>query len=113
MADAGPVIIISGHEDKEGERVILKAVAERVGIGVDENAAIMVQGRSLRALGSGTGYAVDGGEATRTNMSKQKSDRALSMFGVRIYVLSSGDRFDLEMRRREPGTDDQGSRRPD
>ena len=51
MADAGPVIIISGHEDKEGERVILKAVAERVGIGVDENAAIMVQGRSAASAG--------------------------------------------------------------
>ena len=31
MADAaGPLIIIGGHEDKEDQRVILKAVAERL-----------------------------------------------------------------------------------
>src|SRR4051812_27834456 len=31
MADrAGPLIIIGGHEDKEGERVILKEVAKRL-----------------------------------------------------------------------------------
>lgn len=30
MADAGALIIIGGHEDKTDERVILKAVAERV-----------------------------------------------------------------------------------
>src|SRR3954464_13267228 len=29
----GPLIIIGGHEDKEGERVILKEVARRVGSG--------------------------------------------------------------------------------
>ena len=30
MADPGPLIIIGGHEDKEGERVILKEVARRL-----------------------------------------------------------------------------------
>jgi cyanophycinase len=34
MADGGTLIAIGGHEDKEGQRTILKAVAERVNGGV-------------------------------------------------------------------------------
>ena len=31
MRNAGPLVVVGGHEDKEGERTILKEVARRAG----------------------------------------------------------------------------------
>lgn len=107
-------VIIDQHFAERGRYGrLLGAVAHNprlLGIGIDENTAILVEGRSFKVLGSGAAYVVDGEEATHSNIAEAKSDRALSMFDVRMHVLSSGDRFDLETRRPEPGEHEPGSR---
>ncbi|QTC90271.1 cyanophycinase [Brevundimonas goettingensis] len=109
-------VIIDQHFAERGRYGrLLGAVAHNprlLGIGIDENTAVVVEGRRLRVLGSGAAYVVDGETATHSNIAEARSDRALSMFDVRMHVLSSGDRFDLDARRPSPGQDDHGARPP-
>jgi cyanophycinase len=109
-------VIIDQHFAERGRYGrLLGAVAHNprlLGIGIDENTAILVEGRSFRVMGSGAAYVVDGEEATHSNIAEAKSERALSMFDVRMHVLSSGDRFDLDARTPSPGKDDHGARPP-
>jgi cyanophycinase len=44
----------------------------------------------------------DGLDVSYTNVADDDPDRALSVFDVRLHLLSSGDRFDLEARRPTP-----------
>ena len=44
-------------------------------------------------------YVVDGEKVTYSNIADERSDRALSMYDVKVHVLSAGDRFDLHTRR--------------
>ncbi|MDB5422030.1 MAG: cyanophycinase [Brevundimonas sp.] len=52
---------------------LLGAVAHNsrlLGIGIDENTAIVVEGCSFRVIGSGAAYVVDGEQATHSNIAK-------------------------------------------
>lgn len=110
-------VIIDQHFAERGRYGrLLGAVAHNprlLGIGIDENTAVIVEGREMKVLGSGAAYVVDGVDATHSNIAEEKSDRALSMFDVRMHVLSSGDRFDFDARRPSPGRDDEGARPPE
>ncbi|MDX3901112.1 MAG: cyanophycinase [Sphingobium sp.] len=80
---------------------LLGAVAQNprvVGIGIDEDTAIILSGRSFRVIGSGAAYVVDGAEVTHSNISEARPERTLSMHDVRLHVLSAGDGFDLDQR---------------
>lgn len=80
---------------------LLGAVAENprvIGIGIDEDTAIIVQGEHFDVIGSGAAYIVDGQDVTHSNISEAKPERALSMHGVKLHVLSSGDSFDMATR---------------
>ena len=72
---------------------------EMLGIGIDEDTAIVVSGDSFRVVGSGAVYVVDGQGVTGTNLESDRKDRMLSMVDVRLHVLSHGERFDLAARR--------------
>jgi cyanophycinase len=43
-------------------------------------------------------YVVDGSSASYTNIAELGEDHALSLFDVRLNVLSQGDRFHLDER---------------
>ena len=109
-------VIIDQHFAERGRfGRLLGAVAHNprlLGIGIDENTAILVEGRSFRILGSGAAYVVDGEAASFSNVAEAGADRALAMFDVTVHVLSSGDAFDLESRRPTAGQDDAGARPP-
>jgi cyanophycinase len=81
---------------------LLGAVAQNprtLGIGIDENTAIVVQRRRLRVIGEGAVYIADGGSMTYSNLTEEKEpDRTLSVFGVTLHVLSQSDTFDLTTR---------------
>jgi cyanophycinase len=81
-----------------GER---RGTAQR-GVGIDENTAILVEGPTdalrFQVIGAGAVYVADGSAATYTNVSDEARDRALSLFGVRLHVLSQGDEFDITSR---------------
>ncbi|MGZ8394060.1 MAG: cyanophycinase, partial [Nitrospira sp.] len=78
---------------------LLGAVAQNprlLGIGIDEDTAIVVEGgRFFQVIGSGAVYVVDGREVTSTNISEEEQDRVMSIMDVRLHVLSLGDRYDL------------------
>ena len=100
-----PHIIIDQHFAERG-RIgrLLGAVAQNprvLGVGVDEDTAILVEGTAFRVLGSGAVTVVDGLGVTHSNIAEARPERTLSMHDVRLHVLASGDSFDLE--RRRPG----------
>lgn len=111
-----PGVIIDQHFAERGRYGrLLGAVAHNprlLGIGVDEDTALVVKGRALTVIGSGAAYVVDGETATHSNIAEARADRALSMFDVRMHVLSSGDRFDLDAREPEAGQHRAGSEPP-
>jgi len=96
-------VIIDQHFAERG-RIgrLLGAIALNpriLGIGIDENTAIIVRGRQFRVIGVGAVYIVEGAGVTSSNIAEAGADRTLSMFDVRLHVLSDGDRFDLDSRR--------------
>ncbi len=111
-----PNVIIDQHFAERGRYGrLLGAVAHNpriLGIGIDEDTAIVVAGRRFRVIGSGAAYVVDGEGATHSNVAEARRDRALSMFDVRMHVLSSGDQFDLEKRTPRAGEHQDGARPP-
>lgn len=111
-----PDVIIDQHFAERGRYGrLLGAVAHNprlLGIGIDENTAIVLEGRAFRVIGSGAAYVVDGQGATHSNIAEARSERALSMFDVRMHVLSSGDRFDLDERRAHAGKHQDGATFP-
>jgi cyanophycinase len=96
-------VIIDQHFAQRG-RVgrLLVGVAENpeiLGIGIDEDTSIIVsKENSLRVLGSGAVYIIDGSEICDTNVSEQHQDDMLSIFNVKMHVLKAGDKFDLKTR---------------
>lgn len=78
---------------------LLTGVAENpdyLGIGIDEDTAIIVDERKLiRVIGSGAVYILDGSSITHTNVSEQHRDKTLSIFNVKLHVLIEGNKFDL------------------
>src|SRR4030095_12869932 len=97
-------MILDQHFSERGRiRRLLGAVAQNprlLGIGIDEDTAIVVESDgTFHALGSGAVYVVDGHDLNYTNISEASFSRAMSVFGVKLHVLSSGDRFDARSRR--------------
>jgi len=102
-----PDVIIDQHFAERG-RIgrLLGAVAQNprvLGIGIDEDTAIIVEGSRFRVVGAGAVYIVDGSGVTHSNIAEARPERTLSMHDVRLHVLSGGDSFDLDKRcPREP-----------
>ncbi|MGH9768801.1 MAG: cyanophycinase [Blastocatellia bacterium] len=96
-------MIIDQHFSERGRiRRLLGAVAQNprmLGIGIDEDTAVVIESDGkFHALGSGAVYIVDGHDLSYTNISQASFSRALSAFGVKLHVLSHGDRFDAHSR---------------
>jgi cyanophycinase len=103
-------VIIDQHFAERGRYGrLLGAVAHNprlLGVGIDEDTALLVRGDEGRVLGAGAVYVVDGEQASHSNIAEARSERALSIFDVRMHVLSSGDRFHFPDRRPTPGPHD-------
>lgn len=96
-------VIIDQHFAERG-RIgrLLGAVAQSprvLGLGIDEDTALVLEGHDFTVIGSGGVYVVDAEGVTASNIAEAKSDRALSMLDVRLHVLADGDGFDLRARR--------------
>ena len=97
-------VIIDQHFAERGRMGrLLGAVAHNprvLGIGIDEDTAIVVEDEeTFFVLGSGAVYVVDASDGTYSNIADEGRDRALSIYDVRLHVLSEGDEFDLRQRR--------------
>jgi cyanophycinase len=81
---------------------LVGAVAEDpgvLGIGIDENTAVILRDNKLKVLGSGAVYVADGHTITYTNISETATDRSLCLFDMKLHVLTHGSGYDLGARR--------------
>jgi cyanophycinase len=69
----------------------LQALGFRLGLGVDENAAVVIKGAQLEVIGGSGAMLVDVGEATHDGTLP-----AFNLRGARLCFLDSGDRHDLD-----------------
>jgi cyanophycinase len=98
-----PGVIVDQHFAQRG-RIgrLLGAIAQNpriLGLGLDEDAAILVHRGRFRVLGSGAVYVVDGSKVTFTNITEAEPDLPLCIYGIKLHVLNQSDRFDLKTRR--------------
>lgn len=100
-----PGVIIDQHFAERG-RIgrLLGAVAHNpriLGIGIDEDSAIVVEGTEFRVIGSGAVTIVDAGQVSHSNIAEAKPQRVLSIHHVTLHTLGAGNSFDLASR--QPG----------
>lgn len=107
-------VIIDQHFAERGRYGrLMGAVAHNprlLGVGIDEDTALMVRGGTGEVLGAGAVYIFDGAEATHSNVAEARAECALSIHDVRMHVLSSGDAYDFSTRRpRSPASHGQSA----
>ena len=82
---------------------LLGAVAQNpriLGIGIDENTAILVKGhRTFTVIGAGAVYVLDGSTVSYSNIAEELVEKTLSIYDIKLHVLTQGDTFDLSERR--------------
>jgi cyanophycinase len=98
-------VVIDSHFAERGRVGRLMAVVAQnpanLGIGIDEDTAIIVQpDLCFDVIGSGGVYVLDGSTITDTNLSSGHN-HIVSAFDVRMHLLSEHSRFDLKTRRPE------------
>ena len=97
-----PGVIIDQHFEQRGRlRRLLWAVAQypqEIGIGIDENTALVVDGHQASVIGEGAVTVVDMDELTYTNLAYLEDYESLALHGVRIHILPAGYGFDLAQR---------------
>jgi cyanophycinase len=96
-------VVVDSHFAERGRfGRLLGAVAQNpanLGLGLDEDTAVVVErGERLRVLGSGAAYILDGGSIRYSSLSEARTDGVLTIHGVTLHVLGTGDRFDLPTR---------------
>jgi cyanophycinase len=101
MEFASGVIIDQHFEERGRLRRLLAAVAQHprdLGVGIDEDTAVVVRGGKFRVIGAGAATVVDASEMTHTNLASVERNALLAVSGVRIHVLPAGYGFDLHDR---------------
>lgn len=95
-----PHAVIDQHFAERGRMGrLLAAVAElpdSVGLGIDENTAVLARDEVIEVLGSGGVTVVEGGEV---RASPSRVADVLTITGARVHLLGQADRFDTEARR--------------
>jgi cyanophycinase len=104
-------VIIDQHFAERGRLGrLVGAVAQNprlLGIGIDENTAIVAEADRFHVLGAGAVYVIDGTRESYTNVSEEEPQATMSIFDLRLHILGTGDTFDLESRR--PGRGSNGA----
>jgi cyanophycinase len=80
---------------------LLTAIAhyrQNLGIGIDEQTAIVVRGNEFRVVGSGAVTIIDGSQIRHSNLPYRREDEPLGLCGVTLHVLPAGYKYDLKKR---------------
>ncbi len=97
-----PGVIIDQHFAQRGRiNRLLTAIAQyphHLGIGIDENTAIIVEGNICRVVGAGSITVLDAGNVSNGIPSREESDENLAIGDVRLHLLPAGHGFDLRNR---------------
>jgi cyanophycinase len=96
-------VIVDQHFAQRGRMGrLIAGVAENprlLGIGIDENTALIWNRESCTVMGSGAVYVVDGLQISGSNLGSAAEQMAVSVFDLRLHVLSAGDSFNMAARR--------------
>jgi cyanophycinase len=97
-----PEAIIDQHFAQRGRLGrLLSAVAEQpdlLGIGIDENTAIVVSGGQMTVIGEGAVTIVDLQDLIYSNLHNLLKDEGLALCGVKLHILPDGYSFDINSR---------------
>lgn len=80
---------------------LLGAVAQNpgiLGIGIDEDTAIVVKDDSFKVIGANAAYVVDGRFVTSTNVSEATANETMSAHGLHLHILANKETFILSTR---------------
>jgi cyanophycinase len=106
-----PGVLIDMHFAERGRlNRLLAAVARyphELGLGIDEDTAILAGGDHFEVLGSGSVTVVDAGAATDIRV---PAEGPVAVAGVRVHVLPAGCTFDLAARRPWIALENEGHR---
>jgi len=95
-----PKALIDMHFGERGRLPrLLSAVAldpEHLGIGLDENTGVLIEGNQYEVIGSGVATVVDAEDATVVHAAGDCDP--ITLFGVRLHLLPAGCLFDFDSR---------------
>ena len=95
--------VIDTHFSQRGRHGrLISAVAQYphdLGLGIDENTAIVLTNGKFEVLGEGAVTVIDAGALSHTNVPDARKNESLALYDIRVHVLPEGHRFDLNYRR--------------
>lgn len=95
-------VVIDSHFAERGRfGRLIGAVAQNpknLGLGIDEDTAVVVTRDEFEVVGTGAVYVLDGAEMTFSSLSESHAEGVLSVFNAKVHVLGKGDRFDMHAR---------------
>lgn len=101
-------VVIDQHFAQRGRLGrLLVAVAQyphHLGLGIDEDTAVIVKDAQFTVMGKGAVSVVDAGALWFSNVGSLQEGDALALHGVKLHVLPAGDRFDLRNRQPIPAS---------
>jgi cyanophycinase len=98
-------VVVDSHFSQRGRfGRLMGAVAHNphnLGIGLDEDTAILVRrnDEEFTVLGTGAVYVIDGTSIRYTNVSDRHAEGIFTVHDARVHVLGRDDRFNLKERR--------------
>lgn len=97
-----PAAVIDQHFAQRGRIMrLLAAISqnpEMLGIGIDEDTALVLDGNTAEVRGSGTVTLVDGRGIEHTSASDSETNDPLALWNVCLHVLPAGYRFQIDRR---------------
>lgn len=95
-----PGIVIDQHFAQRGRlgRLLAALVLQPavLGLGIDEDTAIIVNGDEFEVVGQGAITVVDETTATHNNLEGLLKDEPIALCGVKLHILPHGYRFNLK-----------------
>jgi cyanophycinase len=92
-------VIIDQHFGQRGRSGrLLSAVAQyphQLGVGIDEDTALIVQGDAFEVIGGGAVTVLDAGAASYNDVLQRHNYEHVALCDVRLHVLTAGLCFDL------------------
>ncbi len=95
-----PGVVVDQHFAQRGRlgRLLTALVLQPavLGIGIDEDTGIIVDGDEFEVVGSGAITVVDESAATHNNLDSLLKDEAIAVCDVKLHILPHGYRFNLK-----------------
>lgn len=98
-----PDVIVDQHfhnRNRMGRLIsAISGYPDKLGMGIDEDTCALIEGDGvLQVMGKGTVSIVDPGEVSYTNQPSVGATEPISIFNLRVHILSYGDRYHLQQR---------------